>query len=108
MIDLKAVNKIYLANGYTDLRAGIDGYISIVEGSLKLSVYDRSLFIFCNKQRNKIKILHYEDGCFWLYYKRMEHQRIRWPRGGISTQITKDQIGMLLKGYVIESAHRKW
>ena len=37
MIDLKAVNKIYLANGYTDLRAGIDGYISNGSNLLKVN-----------------------------------------------------------------------
>lgn len=108
MIDLKTVNKIYLANGYTDLRKGIDGYISIVEGALKLSVYDNSIFVFCNRHKNKIKILHYDDGCFWLYYRRMENRLVQWPKNGVGTEICKKQISRLLQGLIIENTYKKW
>ena len=72
MIDLNDVKHIYVACGYTDLRKGIDGYASIVNGKLKLNPFDNTLFLFCNKFKNKIKTLHYESGSFWLYYKRIE------------------------------------
>ncbi|MCK9471553.1 MAG: IS66 family insertion sequence element accessory protein TnpB [Bacilli bacterium] len=69
MIDLNSVKNIHVACGYTDLRKDIDGYASIADGKLKLNPFDNVLFIFCNRAKNKIKILHYKAGSFWLYPK---------------------------------------
>lgn len=42
---------------------GIDGYASIVQAKFNNSLFDGSLYIFCNKNHNKLKILHFEhDG----------------------------------------------
>jgi len=38
-----------------------------------------AVYIFINKQRNKIKLLHWEDGGFTLYYKRLETGTIELP-----------------------------
>jgi transposase len=38
-------------------------------------------FIFCNRQRNKLKILFWGANGFWLYYRRLETGRFTWPSG---------------------------
>lgn len=48
MIDFNAISKIYMAQGYTDLRKGIDGYASIVQDHFKLNPFEDTLYIFCN------------------------------------------------------------
>ncbi len=58
MIDSVTIEHIYIACGYTDLRKGVDGYIYLVDSHLKLDTIENSLFLFCNKDKNKIKILH--------------------------------------------------
>jgi transposase len=107
MIDLRTIDHIYIASGYTDLRKGIDGYFCIAEGTLKLNPFSNSIFIFCNKYKNKIKILHHEQGSFWLYYKRLEQITIRWPIKSTAIEITKSQVNNLLKGLKIEKYIRK-
>lgn len=48
---------IYLIAGVTDLRCGIDGYAHIVQDRYSRSPMDGSLYIFCNRNHNKLKML---------------------------------------------------
>lgn len=57
-----------------DLRRNIYGLSLIVQTGLKLDPFERALFVFCNKQMNKLKILHFDEG-FWLYYYRLEKDK---------------------------------
>jgi transposase len=72
---------VYLALGATDLRKSINGLALIVEKSFKLDPFSRRLFVFCNKKRDKIKILKWDNDGFWLYYKRLESSKFKWPSG---------------------------
>jgi transposase len=69
---------VYLCSGYTDMRKQINGLVAIVESSFKLDPFDNALFVFCNKSRNRIKILEWDGDGFWLYFKRLEKGRFRW------------------------------
>ncbi|MDD4077970.1 MAG: IS66 family transposase [Bacilli bacterium] len=108
MIDLRNIKHVYVACGYTDLRKGIDGYIYLADGKLKIDPFTNVIFIFCNKFKNKIKILHYESGSFWLYYKRIEHYTIKWPVASTGIEITKSQVDALLTGLRLENYIKKW
>lgn len=102
MIDLNNIKKIYIIPGATDLRMGIDGYASIVEGIFHNSPFDGSLYLFCNKHHNKLKILHFEHDGFWLYYKRVETGTIKWPKAEALTSIEIRQLRWLLEGLKTE------
>ena len=57
---------VYLAPGVTDLRKSIDGLSLIVQESFELNPFSKSLFVFCNRKKDKIKILQWEYSGFWL------------------------------------------
>ena len=42
---------VYIACGYTDLRRGIDGLASIVQGQFEMDPFQRALFLFCGRRR---------------------------------------------------------
>lgn len=75
----KGTSQIYLALGYTDLRKSIDGLSILVQESFDLDPFSRSLFVFCNKKRDKIKILVWDLNGFWMHYKRLEKGVFKWP-----------------------------
>lgn len=70
---------VYLAMGPTDLRKSIDGLAVIVTESFNLDPFSKSIFVFCNRKKDKIKILKWDVNGFWLYYKRLEKGTFKWP-----------------------------
>jgi len=91
--------RVYLACGQTDMRKQINGLASIVEGSFELDPFGDAIFVFCNRNRDRIKILEWDGDGFWLYFKRLEKGRFRWPTGEASGQtmtLTGEELGLLL------------
>ena len=78
MIDI-AGNQVYLASGSTDLRKSIDGLAVLVKEAFNLDLFSQCLFVFCNRKRDKLKILQWQHNGFWLYYRRLERGKFKWP-----------------------------
>jgi transposase len=101
---------VYLACGVTDMRKSIDGLAAIVTHSFELDPFDTSLFVFCNRDRDRLKILRWDTNGFWLYYRRLERGRFRWPSMAVgqTVTITRRQLQWLLDGLEIEQrrAHK--
>ncbi len=101
MLNIDKVDKVYLACGVTDLRKSIDGLSVLVQTQLKLDPFEKALFVFCNRQMNKLKILHF-DGGFWLYYHRLERDKFKWPMSKKEAlQVSIEELRRLLKGYEV-------
>ncbi|PGM47118.1 IS66 family insertion sequence element accessory protein TnpB [Bacillus thuringiensis] len=81
MISEIAIEKVYLAQGATDLRKSIDGLAAIVKEEFELDPFSSCLFIFCNCSCDKLKILVWEHNDFWLHYRRLEKGTFYWPTG---------------------------
>lgn len=79
MLSLSHAQHIYLATGATDLRKSIDGLAALVQEALRLDPFSPSLFVFCNRQRDKLKMLYWDNNGFWLFYRRLEKGTFQWP-----------------------------
>jgi transposase len=104
-------NKVYIAAGNTDMRKSINGLASIVQESFKLDPFSSSLFVFCNKNRNKLKILQWQHNGFWLHYRRLEKGVFRWPKGDNTSPLilSSRELQWLLDGLSLiqKQAHKK-
>ena len=95
---------VYLACGSTDMRKSIDGLAALVCHAFELDLFSNSLFVFCNRGRDKLKILHWDHNGFWLYYRRLERCRFRWPERSEqqTLAISRRQLQWLLDGLTLE------
>lgn len=104
MLSDAAVECVYLACGATDLRKSIDGLATLVQEGFALDPFAPALFVFCNRPRDKVKILHWAGDGFWLYYKRLERGTFLWPRttDAGARAISRRQLRWLLDGLSLE------
>lgn len=93
------MEKIYIRCGYTNMRKQLNGLLDIIPYNFKLDLYSNSLFLFCGKRADQIKVVHYEGDGFCHLYKRYENGRFQWPRTGEEEkQISDQQLRWLLEG----------
>jgi transposase len=101
---------IHLACGATDMRKSIDGLAATVQLTFDLDPFSEAWFVFCNKERNKLKLLRWDCNGFWLYYRRLERGRFQWPSSSeaLSKPVTHRELSWLLDGLNLEQkrAHK--
>jgi len=94
---------VYLCRDIVDFRKGINGLAVLVENSMCLNPFSEQLFIFCNRKRDKVRILYWERNGFCLWQKHLEKDKFKWPRKADNEVITLtgQQLNWLLDGYDI-------
>ena len=95
---------VYLCCGYTDMRKSINGLMMLVKESFSLDPFADALFVFCNRSRDRLKILEWDGDGFWLHFKRLERGRFRWPaEGEASTMaLNANELTCLIDGARLE------
>ena len=95
------ISRVHLCREPVDMRKSIDGLAALVSHVLKANPFSAELFVFVNRQRNKLKILAWDQSGFILLYKRLERERFHWPKLGVeaTVTITGQQLNWLLDGY---------
>lgn len=107
MLSLSPAVKVYLAAGPTDMRKSMDGLQALVEGVLAQNPTSGHLFLFRNRDSNRIKILVWEGGGYWVHYKRLERGRFQFPEAtGTSVEIEASDLALLLAGIDVKGARR--
>lgn len=103
--DLTTGIQVYIVTGYSDLRKGIDGLATIIQGQLKLDPFSKNLFLFCGRRCDRIKGLLWEGDGYLLLYKRLDNGRFQWPRNETEARLlTAQQTRWLLEGLSIEQS----
>jgi transposase len=104
-----AGKRVYLACGRTDMRKSINGLAAIVEQGFDIDLFGGALFAFCNRNRDRIKILEWDGDGFWLHFKRLEKGHFRWPAEGAgpTLPLTSEELAILLGGAKVERKLRR-
>ena len=92
---------VYLATGHHDMRKSINGLALVVTDTLGIDPVGIHWFVFCNRARDKIKILHWDTNGFWLHYRRLEQGRFHWPKDANDQHalaVTTRQLRWLIDG----------
>ncbi len=98
------VNDMYLHKAPVDFRKGINGLSLIVEQHMNLNPFSEALFVFCNRTRDKLKVLYWQRNGFCLWQKRLEEDKFSWPRKmhGNTLSLSQEQWQWLLDGLDIK------
>ena len=79
MFSIDAHTRVYIAAEPIDFRKQIDGLAVTVQATLQLNPFSAHLFVFRNRQRDKLKLLYWHHNGYVLLYKRLERGRFVWP-----------------------------
>jgi transposase len=100
--------RIYLKPGPTDMRKQINGLSILVEEELDEDPFSGHLYMFCNKNRKRLKILYWDRNGFCLWLKRLEQDKFPWPKNRDEVlEIKREELIMLLDGINFFTAHKK-
>jgi transposase len=102
---IRDAGHIYLALGPTDFRKQINSLVSLVQLQFgKDPFMETSVFIFCNRKRNSVKVLRYDKNGFVLANKKLlEKMKFQWPKDSeMVKEINGKQVEWLLEGLEIE------
>jgi len=110
MFALTAENTFHLYSQPADMRKSFDALSGLVRNNLGYDPIHGAVFIFINKSRDKIKLLHWEGSGYLLYYKRLEKGTFELPRydasvGSITLSYT--QMVMIMDGLSIRNLQKR-
>jgi len=66
--------------GPTDMRKSFNGLSGLVRSRMKADPLSGDLFVFCNRLRNRLKILYFDATGMWVFAKRLERGSFAWPQ----------------------------
>ena len=90
------------------MRKSINGLSLLVEEHFQLDLFSGGLFAFCNRSRNRVKILYWDRNGFCLWLKRLEQDTFRWPETESEVlEISRPALDWLLHGLDLRQAHRR-
>lgn len=106
MVDLDKIEHIYIIPGVTDMRLGIFGLRKLIIEMFELE--PNSLYMFCSKNRNQVKLIESSDYSIWLYQNKLVHGRFIWPMDGEKSELTREQLKLIIEGSgLIDSIENK-
>ena len=110
MFGIGPATRIFLALGATDMRKGFEGLYGLVRDRLRLEPLSGHVFIFCNKARNRTKVLFWDGSGLWVCAKRLEKGRFSWPSEEdqqTRVSLSHEELGLLLGGIEVGRTRRK-
>lgn len=114
MLALGKAGRVFIAAGKSDLRKSFDTLAGLVRNTLGKDPLSGDLFIFCNGQRNRIKVLFWDRNGYWLCAKRLEKGTFAWPAAaqtgaGAGVELVFEELMLLLEGIdLTQTRRRKW
>ncbi|WP_422920016.1 IS66 family insertion sequence element accessory protein TnpB [Rhizosaccharibacter radicis] len=91
--------RVWLANGHTDMRRGMNGLALQVQETLQRDPHAGDLYVFRGRRGDLVKILWHDGLGMSLYAKRLERGRFLWPSPADGcVAISASQLGYMLDG----------
>jgi transposase len=105
-----ASGRYFLYSEPVDMRKGFNGLCGLINDRLKQNAMSGDVYIFMNRQRNRIKLLRWEPGGFVLFYKRLEKGTFELPQSqtpGLSRRLDYGELAMIITGISLKYATKR-
>jgi transposase len=109
MMDLSSL-RIFICTTPTSMHAGIDRLAGLAQETFDQNPMSGHLFIFINRDRNRIKILYWDVDGFCVWYKRLEVGVYQLPvanPGEHGVELSSRQLNRLLGGFDLKNGRRR-
>lgn len=105
--------KVCLATEPCDLRKSFDTLSAVVREQLREDPLSKTVYVFINRARNRVKLLYWDETGLWILAKRLEEGRFCRPQGlkghGGKLRIKPEALEMLLSGIDLKDGlQRAW
>lgn len=111
MLSLPPSVRIFVAREAVDMRKAFDTLAELVVNVIDEDPRSGHLFVFFNRDRNRVKILYWDRSGYWLLAKRLEvgqfriYDQARGGKGGFEMSTT--DLALLLEGIDLRGARRR-
>ena len=109
MIMLPSTARIFLCTRPTDMRKSFDGLSGLVQECFDQDLLTGHLFLFVNRRRDRIKLLHFDRDGLVIWYKRLEAGTFQMPVTAEpdGLELKPAQLAMILSGIDLRSARQR-
>ena len=119
MIGLARSTRVYLCTQPADMRRSFDGLSGMAQNLMKQDPLTGHLFVFRNRNRDRLKILYWDRDGLAIWYKRLEKGTFQFPTDlkrsetkdkeekTPAAEISADDLSLLLGGIDLRSVQRR-
>jgi transposase len=109
MLALTAATRIYLYRPVCDMRKSFAGLCGLIRQELAQDPLSGFLFVFCNRPRNRVKLLYWDSDGLAIWYKRLEKGTFSLPEGSAADgRIDRRDLNLLLEGVIPKKVSRRY
>jgi transposase len=110
MFSVSKAYRYFMYGRRADMRKGFNGLCGLVRNEFKQNPLSGDVFIFINRPRNRIKLLHWQGDGFAIYYKRLEKGTYEMPEiktDSASIELDAQQLLFILEGISLLSVKKR-
>ena len=119
MLTLGSTVRVFVCTKPADMRRSFDGLSGMAETLMKQDPLSGALFVFRNRNRDRLKIMYWDKDGLAIWYKRLEKGTFQLPTDvkkaskeaeeekPSSAEISTEELSMLLGGIDLANVKRR-
>jgi len=114
VLSLGLAIRIFVCTQPTDMRRSFDGLSGMAHDIIKQDPLCGALFVFRNRNRDRLKIMYWDKDGLAIWYKRLEKGSFQLPTDMVdkdkrpkSAEISTTELSMLLGGIDLANVKRR-